>query len=70
MSCVTLQDAINYLVDRTEGVMTPLILEEEYEENICTYSNVQTQSPINNNHFLLVFFLLFFFLLDITQIYG
>lgn len=65
MSCVTLQDAINYLVDRTEGVMTPLILEEEYEENICTYSNVQTQSPINNNHFLLVFFLL-----DITQIYG
>ncbi|XP_016896289.1 signal-transducing adaptor protein 2-like isoform X2 [Cynoglossus semilaevis] len=34
VSCVTLQDAINYLVDRTEGVMTPLILEEEYEENI------------------------------------
>ncbi|XP_068558575.1 signal-transducing adaptor protein 1-like isoform X2 [Cebidichthys violaceus] len=32
--CATLHDVINYLVENTDGVLTPLISEEIYEKNI------------------------------------
>ncbi|XP_044056711.1 signal-transducing adaptor protein 2-like isoform X1 [Siniperca chuatsi] len=32
--CATLCDAINYLVEKTDGVLIPLIIEEKYETNI------------------------------------
>ncbi|XP_076582363.1 signal-transducing adaptor protein 1-like [Chaetodon auriga] len=32
--CATLHDVINYLVERTDGVLIPLIIEETYEKNI------------------------------------
>lgn len=35
--CATLRDVINYLVEKTDGVLVPLIIEEAYEKNICTY---------------------------------
>lgn len=34
--CATLHDVVNYLVEKTEGVLIPLIIEEPYEKNICT----------------------------------
>lgn len=33
--CATLHEVINYLVENTEGVLTPLIIEEPYEKSIC-----------------------------------
>lgn len=33
--CATLHEVINYLVEKTEGVLIPLIMEEPYEKNIC-----------------------------------
>ncbi|XP_056234509.1 signal-transducing adaptor protein 2-like [Seriola aureovittata] len=32
--CTTLHDVINYLVEKTDGVLIPLIIEEPYEKNI------------------------------------
>ncbi|XP_067370149.1 signal-transducing adaptor protein 1-like isoform X2 [Channa argus] len=32
--CATLQDVINYLVEKTDGSLTPLITEERYEKSI------------------------------------
>ncbi|XP_030288995.1 signal-transducing adaptor protein 1-like [Sparus aurata] len=32
--CATLHDVINYLVEKTDGVLIPLIIEEQYEKNI------------------------------------
>ncbi|KAI3368316.1 hypothetical protein L3Q82_008023 [Scortum barcoo] len=32
--CATLHDVINYLVEKTQGVLIPLITEEQYEKNI------------------------------------
>lgn len=34
--CATLHDVISFLVDKTEGVLIPLIIEEAYEKSICT----------------------------------
>lgn len=34
--CATLHDVITFLVEKTEGVLMPLILEEAYEKSICT----------------------------------
>lgn len=34
--CATLHDVIDFLVEKTEGVLTPLIIEQAYEKNICT----------------------------------
>lgn len=33
--CATLSDVINHLVEKTDGALVPLIIEEEYEKNIC-----------------------------------
>lgn len=33
--CATLHDVIHYLVEKSDGVLTPLIFEETYEKNIC-----------------------------------
>lgn len=35
--CATLHDVISFLVDKTEGVLIPLIIEEAYEKSICTH---------------------------------
>ncbi|XP_038572233.1 signal-transducing adaptor protein 2-like isoform X1 [Micropterus salmoides] len=32
--CATLHDVIDYLVDKTDGVLSPLSIEEQYEKNI------------------------------------
>ncbi|KAF0042320.1 hypothetical protein F2P81_005852 [Scophthalmus maximus] len=32
--CATLSDVINHLVEKTDGALVPLIIEEEYEKNI------------------------------------
>ncbi|KAG7514464.1 hypothetical protein JOB18_034484 [Solea senegalensis] len=32
--CATLQDVVNYLVEKTDRVLVPLIFEEQYEKNI------------------------------------
>ncbi|XP_042369544.1 signal-transducing adaptor protein 2-like, partial [Plectropomus leopardus] len=32
--CATLRDVINYLVEKTDRVLIPLIIEEQYEKNI------------------------------------
>ncbi|XP_036970118.1 signal-transducing adaptor protein 1-like [Acanthopagrus latus] len=32
--CATLHDVIDYLVEKTDGVLIPLIIEEQYEKNI------------------------------------
>ncbi|XP_073333053.1 signal-transducing adaptor protein 1-like [Pagrus major] len=32
--CATLHDVVNYLVEKTDGVLIPLIIEEQYEKNI------------------------------------
>ena len=37
--CTTLHDVINYLVEKTDRVLIPLILEEAYEKNICMYEH-------------------------------
>uniref|UniRef100_A0A8C9X490 Signal transducing adaptor family member 2b n=1 Tax=Sander lucioperca TaxID=283035 RepID=A0A8C9X490_SANLU len=34
--CATLHDVINYLVEKTDGVLIPLIIEGAYEKNIST----------------------------------
>lgn len=34
--CATLHDVITFLVEKTERVLVPLIIEEEYEKRICT----------------------------------
>lgn len=37
VACATLHEVINYLVEKTEGVLIPLIMEEPYEKNICMW---------------------------------
>lgn len=34
--CATLHDVVTFLVEKTEGVLIPLILEEAYDKSICT----------------------------------
>ncbi|XP_054458999.1 signal-transducing adaptor protein 1-like [Anoplopoma fimbria] len=34
VSCATLHDVINYLVENTDGVLIPLIIEDAYEKNL------------------------------------
>lgn len=34
--CATLHDVIAFLVEKTEGVLVPLAIEEAYEKSICT----------------------------------
>uniref|UniRef100_A0A4W6D5U5 Signal transducing adaptor family member 2b n=1 Tax=Lates calcarifer TaxID=8187 RepID=A0A4W6D5U5_LATCA len=52
--CATLRDVINYLVEKTDGVLVPLIIEEAYEKNIsfirADYENGETtvQQPPPN----------------------
>lgn len=34
--CATLHDVVAFLVEKTEGVLVPLTVEEAYEKSICT----------------------------------
>ncbi|XP_044056712.1 signal-transducing adaptor protein 1-like isoform X2 [Siniperca chuatsi] len=43
--CATLCDAINYLVEKTDGVLIPLIIEEKYETNILA-PRIPTPEPV------------------------
>ncbi|XP_075943406.1 signal-transducing adaptor protein 1-like [Anarhichas minor] len=45
--CATLHDVINYLVENTEGVLTPLITEELYEANISFIRKDHENGEIN-----------------------
>lgn len=35
--CATLHDVVTFLVDKTEGALAPLVLEEAYEKSISTW---------------------------------
>lgn len=59
IQCMSLHDVINYLVDHTEGVLIPLIIEEPYEKNICTCKTFLVLFADSTWRFLL---LSFFFL--------
>lgn len=43
--CATLHDVINFLVEKTAGVLIPLAFEEAYEKSICTCTNHQILTP-------------------------
>ncbi|KAM6939324.1 signal-transducing adaptor protein 1-like [Lycodopsis pacificus] len=45
--CATLHDVINYIVENTDGVLTPLITEELYEKNISFIHKDHENGEIN-----------------------
>lgn len=59
--CATLHDVINYLVEKTDGVLIPLIIEEQYEKNICTCNHGDICALSSHSLCLFPSFCLFFF---------